>query len=229
MSNEEQLKIYAEPITSLYYVRTKIPDDILIKINEDIDHLLLNKEKFETWNSHLAGNLAEEYKFPSPSSLMIEEFSLRIAENYFQVLEDEKLNPAKKFHHPPDFFDKPVSYELESLWINLQKKYEFNPNHNHSGDYSFVIWIRIPYDLKDELNLANCRNANEPCNSLFEFCFLSSSGDIQSLPLMIDKSWEGTMIMFPSWLNHTVYPFYTSDDYRISISGNINVNLSIDE
>jgi len=27
--------------------------------------------------------------------------------------------------------------------------------------------------------------------------------------------------MFPSLLAHCVYPFYTSDDYRISISGNI--------
>ena len=27
--------------------------------------------------------------------------------------------------------------------------------------------------------------------------------------------------MFPSYLNHMVYPFYTSDEYRISMSGNI--------
>ena len=44
--------------------------------------------------------------------------------------------------------------------------------------------------------------------------------------LPIDKAWEGTMILFPSSLNHNVYPFYTSDDYRISISGNLNQKLS---
>ena len=31
----------------------------------------------------------------------------------------------------------------------------------------------------------------------------------------------GKIIFFPSKLNHCVYPFYTSDDTRISISGNI--------
>ena len=29
------------------------------------------------------------------------------------------------------------------------------------------------------------------------------------------------MAFFPAKLNHTVNPFYTSDEYRISISGNV--------
>ena len=37
----------------------------------------------------------------------------------------------------------------------------------------------------------------------------------------VDKSFEGKGFMFRSSQAHTVYPFYTSDDYRISISGNI--------
>jgi len=37
----------------------------------------------------------------------------------------------------------------------------------------------------------------------------------------VDKSWEGTIIMFPAFLHHMVHPFYTSDEYRISISGNL--------
>ena len=28
--------------------------------------------------------------------------------------------------------------------------------------------------------------------------------------------------MFPAGLNPVVYPFYTSDDYRITISGNVH-------
>ena len=42
---------------------------------------------------------------------------------------------------------------------------------------------------------------------------------------MIDKSWEGVMILFPADTAHQVYPFYTSDDYRISISGNLTRNI----
>jgi hypothetical protein len=173
----------------------------------------------------LAGNIEEEYKLSTKSSHLIEDFSIEVAKGYFQVIEDEQLNPVKKFDHDSDFFEKEVNYELESLWINLQKKYEFNPRHSHAGDYSFVIWMRIPYDLTNELNHKNCKNSNESLNSLFEFQFISPDGEMETLPLFIDKTWEGTMVMFPSWLNHSVYPFYTSDDYRISISGNIKVKI----
>ena len=37
----------------------------------------------------------------------------------------------------------------------------------------------------------------------------------------LDKKFEGTMLFFPSWLQHQVYPFYTSDEKRVSLSGNI--------
>jgi len=223
--NQEQLKIYAEPITSLYYVKTKVPEDILEKINEDVDFILENKSDLKKWNEYLAGNIEEEYKLSTKSSHLIEDFSIEVAKGYFQVIEDEQLNPVKKSDHDSDFFEKEVNYELESLWINLQKKYEFNPRHSHAGDYSFVIWMRIPYNLTDELNHKNCKNSNESLNSLFEFQFISPDGEMETLPLFIDKTWEGTMVMFPSWLNHSVYPFYTSDDYRISISGNIKVKI----
>jgi hypothetical protein len=32
------------------------------------------------------------------------------------------------------------------------------------------------------------------------------------------------MILFPAKMMHTVYPFYSSDDFRISISGNLRVS-----
>jgi hypothetical protein len=32
---------------------------------------------------------------------------------------------------------------------------------------------------------------------------------------------ENTLLLFPAKLTHAVYPFYSSDDYRISVSGNV--------
>ena len=31
--------------------------------------------------------------------------------------------------------------------------------------------------------------------------------------------------MFPSYVQHEVFPFYTSDDYRITISGNVSFDV----
>ena len=83
------------------------------------------------------------------------------------------------------------------------------------------MWVQIPYDLKKELALENCKNSNSPENALFNFYFPNINRKIISAPIYVDKDYEGTMILFPSCLDHGVNPFYTSDDYRISISGNI--------
>ena len=37
---------------------------------------------------------------------------------------------------------------------------------------------------------------------------------------------EGTILFFPSQLQHTVYPFYNCEEDRISISGNIGFNTN---
>jgi hypothetical protein len=45
---------------------------------------------------------------------------------------------------------KDISLELERMWINVQRKGEFLPLHQHSGVYSFVIWIQAPFKIADE-------------------------------------------------------------------------------
>ena len=44
----------------------------------------------------------------------------------------------------------------------------------------------------------------------------------------VDKSFEGKMIMFPASQYHAVYPFYTSDEERITVSGNLKFKTSLD-
>ena len=41
-------------------------------------------------------------------------------------------------------------YCLDKLWVNFQKQHEFNPPHNHAGVFSFVIWVKIPTDWREQ-------------------------------------------------------------------------------
>ena len=48
---------------------------------------------------------------------------------------------------------------------------------------------------------------------------------VSPLERHIDKNFEGYMAIFPSTLTHSVNPFYSTDEFRISISGNVSVVL----
>jgi hypothetical protein len=111
------------------------------------------------------------------------------------------------------------NFKIDAMWININQKGNYNACHDHRGMFSFVIWVKIPYELKDELNLYS--KSAEPAASVFSFHYLDILGMMKVLTLPIDKSWEWKMILFPSKLNHSVNPFFTSNELRISVAGNV--------
>lgn len=113
---------------------------------------------------------------------------------------------------------------VERMWMNFQYKNEFLPLHNHSGLMSFVIWVNIPFSHSQEF-LNNFHNdIIQDRSSFFQFVYTDCLGKISTLDLPVDRSWEGRMCVFPSELHHQVYPFYTSDEPRITISGNVRLS-----
>lgn len=114
------------------------------------------------------------------------------------------------------------NFRVQDLWVNFQKKHEFNPFHSHSGALSFVIWMKIPYSYEDEQKTVATQNMAEGHRSgCFQFIYTSLLGVTSHYDYLLDPSWEATLLVFPASLPHQVYPFYTSDEERISISGNI--------
>ena len=156
-------------------------------------------------NHGLAGMIREEYLFdplPVPGFLAFIEEMYETYNQHFGLYGDK------------------VSC-LGHLWANFQKKHEFNPIHNHTGAVSFTVWVQIPYDIAAEQNLFPKGTVNVTSN--FQFVYPGLTERIAMYNFPVARDWEGMIVMWPSWLMHTVYPFYTSDDYRISLAGNIYV------
>ena len=113
---------------------------------------------------------------------------------------------------------------LNQLWVNYQYKTEFNPYHDHSGVYSFAIWMKIPYDWDDQKKLPQFHNINEGDIKAgnFQFEYNDTLGFIRNFSYKLSPLYEGFMVFFPASLRHCVYPFYDTDEPRISISGNLS-------
>ena len=190
------------------YVLTDVPKDIL-----DILDTCINEKGLKPINDELAGNLKHEYSIPKGKAA-VSPFLMRL------IIEHQKKYPDffKQAHSTLNY--KHCEIELFNLWVNCQKKYEFNPMHVHDGLYSFVIWHKIPYKIDEEKARLKMKEIDKRAG-MFAFLFTGLDGKIHSEALPVDNSWEGKCALFPAKLNHLVYPFYTSDDYRISISGNL--------
>jgi len=181
------------------------------------------KKKANKANKKLIGHIKEEYFITEPN----------IAQSFKDFLGNHGLAHRLCREHIEriDILSAPRPFFLPQLWCNFQKRYEFNPPHDHSGVFSFVIFVKIPYDIKKEEacfpEIVTEEKAWGKTNyaSKFAFLYLNTAGAIQCDALRVDKSYEGKMIIFPAKQVHMVFPFYTSKDYRITVSGNIKFNV----
>lgn len=205
---------YMHLTRELGYVLGSVPSSLFLYL-KDLCALQKGEVNF---NSKLAGNIAEEYGLKITSDDVKKELM-----NYFQRIRTVHKNNSV---YENQVFGKLSnnSLDLDSIWVNYQKKYEFNPLHSHSGVYSFVIWVKIPYDFRTEKTQKHCINSQNNVSSDFAFVYPTSFDMLVTHCIGLNKSFEGMICFFPSSLHHCVFPFYTSDEYRISISGNLIFN-----
>ena len=103
-------------------------------------------------------------------------------------------------------------------WVVSQYAGEYNPWHHHSGDFSAVIYLKLPPKMNEEIK--EDWKDHYPANGLIEFMFGENQG-FRSDNLKF-KPEVGKLLMFPSWLKHFVYPF-KSEGERRSMSFNAHM------
>ena len=191
-------------ITEKGFLYDKVPAEVYKELLANID--IHNVDSKKTYSSSLAGNMEKEFEVTNNIPNSFYEYIAYLANSYYDLFPREKVKNNKRF----EFIDS---------WLNYQKKHEFNPIHLHDGSLSYVVWIKIPYDISNELKLPNNLNTKVARNSIFEFTV-----DDTSFGIFVNSSMEGQIIIFNSKYLHQVYPFFTSDEYRISLAGNLKTH-----
>ena len=188
------------------YIYFKVPDEVKLEIQHSID--TLEKNESTSADTSLAGHLEQQWYMPATPELS--KLMETLPEYYINGGNLDRAEFAKDV-----YLKNNLPWKLMSYWVNYSKKGDFQPLHNHTGAFSFVIWVKIPYNIKEE---HESYNSNQNCGGGFGFSYLDPRGRITTDEVFATE-WEGCF--FPSWLYHKVHPFKTTDDYRISISGNV--------
>jgi hypothetical protein len=199
----------------------KLPQQMIDYLWERID---IAKKNPSCMKKGLAGHVSNSYKLDDPQNMVIPS----LYNNIFNQVDNPKMfkfinTEVMKIYKRINTESEKTEPYLDDLWVNFQKKGEFQPIHNHSGMFSFVIWMDIPYHYKDEAKLPFAKSSCEdPPGG--NFTFVTANGINRGMNnhiIPMSPEMNGYCCFFPSDLTHQVYPFYTSDKDRISISGNI--------
>lgn len=112
-------------------------------------------------------------------------------------------------------------FVLNRLWTRASTEGDYQSLHDHQGVFTFVVWMKIPFDGEEE-NIA--QGGFRPDASDFGLVYMDTCGRLSKKHWTLTSEMEGTILLFPSDINHIVYPHFTTKEYRISVAGDIALN-----
>lgn len=182
-----------------YLYRTTISDEELKQVKN------LIKNKGRDYRKTLAGLIKKEHKLNNKKLFEIVSIYLQ---SYFNSMHEHynKSLPHKG------------KIKLISSWVNFMTKFESNPLHIHGGDFSFVIVVDIPKDLKEE-QLNTVSKDTLPVTLHFYNDVNAGKYSIASHSFNPEIK---DFYIFPAYLTHGVTHFQSNGE-RITVSGNIKI------
>jgi hypothetical protein len=186
-----------------YAYQFSLKDKIYVSTLENKSHLIdscLKSSVHEKFNNNLAGDIQSEYRVTSDQALE-------------DIREELKIHLSRITNKTISAVDITHKDGLDDAWVNRQKATEFNPSHDHTGIYSFVIYADIPESIRKEHEQSFSQSTQ--VRGLIQFHSEFTNQKINFNPS------THTIFIFQSSHQHQVYPFY-SDETRITIAGNIH-------
>ena len=191
-----------------FFASCILPDDALTAMLKMSDEILSDKLS-ESHGQSLAGVIDKEIK------VYKEDMDKAGVDQLIESCVRSYVIHCAKAH---GFFSETHTFEsmINSAWIVSQYANEYNPLHNHNGcDISAVIYLKVP-DVKGRRNLESKKGKHDNDGNI---SFVHSSVgnrnfDVFEKGIMNLEPSPGLLVMFPSYLAHTVYPFIGEGERR---------------
>ena len=212
---------YHRPFSPMIMEST-VPDKFVNIVNDTADKVLNSETASMEWDwSHkLVGKVSKEVQIPvrdkTNRELLFSTMKGACVDNLKECIKSNTAYGWKKI--AGDAVPTMDNIHMAHSWVVSQYAGEYNPWHHHSGDFSAVIYLKLPPKMNEEIE--NEWKDHYPASGLIEFMFGENQG-FRSDNLKF-KPEVGKLLMFPSWLKHFVYPF-TSEGERRSMSFNAHM------
>jgi hypothetical protein len=232
MKIETETGVWHEPFSPVIW-ETQVPRKFIQIVNNVGDKVLSSDElsKQYDWSDNLAGKVWRETAIPvnAEEGVYLKSIMKSKVCDYIKYLRDNNkiYNIKKRDNNKPDGHGldmSPKSVDIAGSWLVSQYAGDYNPWHNHGGDFSAVIYLKIPPKFHEELEKE--LKEHSPANGMIQFTF-GEAMDWKTDNLKFAPT-VGAMLIFPAWLKHFVYPFYCEGERRsMSFNAKMNENFRL--
>jgi len=219
--SENGMSIVMRPQAAVHMMKVEIPLEAIDELNTHIEEELDGAVDF---SDKLVGQINRNEKSAQINFPIDDE----VGKAFSTVLEKLAVTYMK------NVTKKDYEVSIKDAWTVHSYEGDYNPLHDHGTEtpigLSCILYLKVPEQIA---NLPNPAEDFERLNSSsgvvdgFTYFTWGTNGmrDVNMLRPITEeyvKPEVGTLIMFPSWLRHSVNPFF-GDGERRTFSANINI------
>jgi len=214
-------------LPAVFMLKAKIPDDLVNNLNEYLDELRKD-EKRESLAGTLVGQIhqGEQLNIPFTEDERITSYA-----DYITNLGATYINHFSQTTGVQ--YKKPKQVMVDELWSVHSFEGDYNPIHDHGTKtlmgISTTTWTKVPQQILDLPTSGtqehSLYNASGNCDGCLAFNYgrnsLTDSDRLFPPQSCLVKPEVGVQYMFPSGLQHMVYPFFGEGERR-TVAANLN-------
>jgi len=216
----EELDISVHPLPAVIMLEVFLPTKLVDDLNTYLDEYRETTEKKSLAHT-LVGQIHQGEQL-----LMNHRHDL--LKDYYQFITNMGVTYLQAFGNITGHHHENKIIDIDELWSVHSYEGDYNPIHDHGTKtltgISTTTWTKVPEQIGRQSH-KTLYNDSGACDGFLAFTYgrneIMNTKRLRPPQSCIIKPEVGKQLMFPSWLQHMVYPFFGEGERR-TVAANLN-------
>ncbi len=226
--DQEKLNMQVHNLPAVIMLECQLPDEIVSNLNEYLDEYKETAEK-----KSLAGTLVGQIH---QGEQLLMDHQHPLLADYYRFITTMGVMYLESFMNITGARFEPITVDIDELWSVHSFEGDYNPIHDHGTKtlmgISTTCWTMVPEQIGKlgETGTGNAENYSlyndsGACDGFLAFTYgrneIMNTERLRPPQSITLQPKVGRQLMFPSWMQHMVYPFFGEGERR-TIASNLN-------
>jgi len=226
--DQEKLNMQVHNLPAVVMLECQLPEDIVSNLNEYLDEYKETAEK-----KSLAGTLVGQIH---QGEQLLMDHKHPLLADYYRFITTMGVMYLESFMNITGARFEPITVDIDELWSVHSFEGDYNPIHDHGTKtlmgISSTCWTMVPEQIGKlgETGTGNAENYSlyndsGACDGFLAFTYgrneIMNTERLRPPQSITLQPKVGRQLMFPSWMQHMVYPFFGEGERR-TIASNLN-------
>ena len=226
--DQEKLNMQVHNLPAVVMLECQLPDKIVSDMNEYLDEYKETAEK-----KSLAGTLVGQIH---QGEQLLMDHKHPLLADYYRFITTMGVMYLESFMNITGARFEPITVDIDELWSVHSFEGDYNPIHDHGTKtlmgISSTCWTMVPEQIGKlgETGTGNAENYSlyndsGACDGFLAFTYgrneIMNTERLRPPQSITLQPKVGRQLMFPSWMQHMVYPFFGEGERR-TIASNLN-------